>query len=159
MKYYSELTRKTYDTEKDCLRAERDFKRNQEQGTQKQEVVKEDKTNKSPVSKEKKECADKITEAEKLLDEANKEYSVAQDKAAEILEKSNKEVKQILDEAKEKVRNAERVRRDALLEFNTKFGPYTTHYTGEKAIEEFNKAINRFNEPIYDLFRYFWKLF
>lgn len=162
MKYYSEKLDKAFDTEKDCLKAEKEFedqkKKDSLNETQDKECYK-NKEERSLVSKEKKELADKITQAEKQLDEANKEYSVAQDRAAEIVEKANKEVKQILEEAKNKVKEAERVRRDALLDFNTKFGPYTTHYTGQRAIDEFNKALDRFNEPIYDLFKYFWKLF
>ena len=167
MKYYSEKLNKTFNTEKECLNAEKQYEKEKNyiknnkplNEGQTAELVAKDKVNRSLISKEKKEFADKIVQAEKALDEANKEYSLAQDKATEVVQKANKEVKQILDEAKNKVKEAERVRRDALLEFNTKFGPYTTHYTGQKAIDEFNKAINRFNEPIYDLFKYFWNLF
>lgn len=167
MKYYSEKLNRNFNTEKECLKAEKQYEREKtyiknnkplNEG-QTAELVAKDKVNKSLVSKEKKEYADKITQAEKLLEQANKDYSIAQDKAAEILDKSNKEIKDLLDNAKAKVTEAERARRDALLEFNKKFGPYTAHYTGEKAIEEFNKAVTRFNEPIYDLFRYFWRLF
>ena len=162
MKYYSEKLNKTFNTEKDCLRAEKEFETQKKKDSINQTEDKDcykNKEEKSLISREKRELADKITQAEKQLDEANKAYSVAQDKAAEIIEKTNKEVRQILEEAKNKVTEAERVRRDALLDFNTKFGPYTTHYTGQRAIDEFNKAVDRFNEPVYDLFKYFWKLF
>lgn len=167
MKYYSEKLNKHFNTEKECLKAEKQYEREKQfiknnkslNEFETPEEIAKDKVNKSLVSKEKKEYADKIKLAEEKLDEANNEYSIAQDKAAKILEESNKQIKEILDSAKNKVTEAERARRDALLEFNKKFGVYTAHYTGEKAIEEFNKSITRFNEPIYDLFRYFWKLF
>lgn len=167
MKYYSEKLDKTFNTEKECLKAEKEYERKNKyikenkplnENETSEELAKQQ-VNKSLISKEKKEYANKVAEAEKALEEANNIYSTAQDRAAEILETSNRQVKEILEEAKNRVKDAERARRDALVEFNKRFGPYTTHYTGERAVDEFNKAINRFNEPIYDLFRYFWKLF
>lgn len=152
MRYVSDKTGKSYDTEKECLKAEKEFDLEQERKEKEVELQK------GLISKEKKELADRITEAEIELEKANKEYELAQDKATEILERSNKEVKEILDPAREKVKAAERAKRDAIIEFNKKFGVYTTKYTGEKAIEEFNKALNsyRFYDPFFDILKKFW---
>ena len=100
--------------------------------------------------------ADKITEAEETLEKANKEYELAQDKATEILEKSNKEVREILEPAREKVKAAERAKRDAIIAFNKKFGVYTIKYTGERAIEEFDKAFKRFTNPFRGILKDSW---
>ena len=148
MKYYSELLNKPFDTEKECLQAEKEFKRQQ---------AKEDAT-KSAISADKKFMAGKIEEANIKLKEANENYKLARNKAAEILEKSNKEVEVILDEAKEVVRKAEQTKLEAVRAFNEKYGAYTTTVTGEQATEEFNKAISKLAAD-FNPFRWFNLLF
>ena len=148
MKYYSELLNKPFDTEKECLQAEKEFKRQQ---------IKENAT-KSAISADKKFMAGKIEEANIKLKEANENYKLARNKAAEILEKSNKEVELILDEAKEVVRKAEQTKLEAVRAFNEKYGAYTTTVTGEQATEEFNKAISKLAAD-FNLFRWFNMLF
>lgn len=148
MKYWSELLQKPFDTEKECLQAEKEFKRKKAQ---------EDVT-KSAISADKKLMASKIEEADKKLKDANENYKLAKNQAAEILEKSNKEVQEILDVAKESVRQAEKDRLEAVRAFNEKYGAYTTTLTGEQATEEFNKAISKLTND-FNPFRWFNLLF
>lgn len=148
MKYYSELLNKPFDTEKECLQAEKEFKRQQAKET----------ATKSAISADKKFMASKIEEANIKLKEANENYKLARNKAAEILEKSNKEVEVILDEAKEVVRKAEQAKLEAVRAFNEKYGAYTTTVTGEQATEEFNKAISKLATD-FNPFRWFNILF
>ena len=157
MKVYSEILDKLFDSEKDCLKAEKDYAIEQKK-QEKAKIAEEEKLKeeKALISKEKKEYADKIAQTEEQLKSARENYKLAQDKAAEILEESNKQVSEILNSAKEEVKKAERAKRDAIVEFNNKFGAYTKSYTGEKAIEEFNKAVDLFTNPLVDLFKNFW---
>lgn len=102
-----------------------------------------------------KELADYVERSERDLDEANKQYSLAQDKAAEILEDANEKASEILRKARAGVKAAERIRRDAILAFNKEFGTYTATYSGQKAIDEFNRSMSRFMNPLTDFFK-FW---
>ena len=86
MKYVSELTGKTYNTEKECLEDEELFR---------QRNLKE---------KEEKELhRKKVEEASNNLSKAYENYELARKHAAEILEKSNKEVESILAEAEKQI--------------------------------------------------------
>lgn len=86
MKYVSELTGKTYNTEKECLEDEELFR---------QRNLKE---------KEEKELhRKKVEEASNNLSKAYENYELARKHAAEILEKSNKEVEDILAEAEKQI--------------------------------------------------------
>lgn len=86
MKYVSELTGKTYNTEKECLEDEELFR---------QRNLKE---------KEEKELhRKKVEEASNNLSKAYENYELARKHAAEILEKSNKEVEGILAEAEKQI--------------------------------------------------------
>lgn len=156
MKFYSETLDKVFETEKECLKAERDFaleqKKKEEERKTQEEKAKEEK---ALISKQKKECADKIAKAEEELRIAQENYKVAQDKAAQILEESNKQVTDLLNTAQEEIKKAQRAKRDAIVEFSNKFGAYTKSYTGEKAIEEFNKALDTLN-PFTDFLKNFW---
>lgn len=143
MKYYSEILNKTFDTEKECFDAEKAF-------AKEQKINSDDK--KTQNSKSKKELALAIQQAEKEIDEADKLYGIAQLKAAKILDESNRKAEEILEEAQKRVRDAEKRRLDAIQAFNMKFGAYTKTITGEKALDEFNKAIQRFHSVLDD----FW---
>lgn len=150
MKYFSEITKQTYDSPEECLKAEKNYKAEQKKKADAEA------TRLANISKEKKELARLVEDADARLTEANKLYEVAQNKAAEILEKSNKEVRDILDAAKKEVKAAEQAKLDAILAFNKKFGTYTTTYTGEKAAEEFNRSMNRFDNIFGNLIRHLW---
>lgn len=141
MKITSEITGKEYPTVEACLKAEKVFKAEEEKKL-------------ANTSKRKKELASKVELADKQLSEANKLYEIAKTKATEILEKANKEVKEILTASKEQVKKAEEDKFNAVMEFNKEFGVYTTTVTGEKAAEELEKSLKRFDE-IFSPFNFF----
>lgn len=146
MKYYSEVLHKTFDNEKECLKAEETFAEQQ-----KKEVAAK-KAEEEALSKTKKELAKAIEEADKAIDEANKLYDVAQDEAAKILEESNKQVTDILEAARGKVAEAHKQKLEAVRAFNEKFGAYTTTVTGQKAVDEFRRSVQRLDS----VWRSFW---
>ena len=145
MKYYSDLTNKLYENEKELLKAESDYKKVQKEKEDKEAL------RLSERSKQKKILANEVEEAEKKVTEANKLYELAQNRAAEILEKSNKEVSDILEEAQKRVEEAEKAKLDALMKFTKEFGSYKTEYTGSKAVEEFHKSMGRFDRTLKDI--------
>lgn len=139
MKYFSEKLNKFYDSIDECTKAE------------KEEDIKQ-----SNISKQKKELAKTIEDADNKLKEANKLYHIAQDKAKEILEKSNKEINNILDTAEAEVKKAEKEKLDAIVEFNKQFGPYKTTLTNEEAIDALDRSLERFDKAFNNIFRNFW---
>ena len=149
MKYYSEILKVTFNTEKECLDAEAAHIKEQEQKLQ------ATKRKAYTPTKRKKELAKQIEEAEQKLKEANNAYELASKNAAEILEKSNAEVKAILDIAKRSVKEAEKRRLEAILKFNEEFGTYSKTISGDEAIAEFNRLQNRFESTIAKFLREF----
>lgn len=147
MKYYSELLTATFNTEKECLEAEKKYKE------EKDKKEKEEAARVANISKRKKELSKAIEDADAKVAEANKLYSVAKDQAAEILEKSNKQVREILDQAEANVKEAQKEKLNAILAFNKEFGSYKVTYTGEKAAEEFNRSFDRFNSTLMNFFK------
>ena len=128
MKYFSELLNKPFDTEKECLDAEAKYQQS-----------------KDAVSKRKKELSKAIEDADNKITEANKAYDIAREKAKDILEKTNKEITELLDKAEKAVTDAEQEKLDAVKAFTKEFGTYKVNLTGEKAVDEFNRSLNRFN--------------
>lgn len=159
MKYYSEILKKNFDSEEDCLKAERNYQSEQKKIEEKlQKALQEKKAKDEELALSKKELATKIEEASAKVEEANNVYDAAKEKATAILNKAKEEAAGILDVAKNKVREAEKARYEALSAFNKKFGPYTTTLTGEKAAKEYSKAVRRFNDVfsdfLADIFRF-----
>lgn len=147
MKITSELTGKEYQTVEECLKAEKEY------NDRKEKLKQEEDRKQANLSKRKKALANEIDKADKALTEANKLYEVARGRAAEILEKSNKEVKEIMDTAEQEVKKAERDRLNAIIAFNKEFGTYTTSITGERAAEQFEKSLQRFDNLFGDIFK------
>lgn len=131
MKIYSEITKNLYDTEKECLEAEKEFKRE-----------------KDTAELSKKAAAKAIEDAQTKLDEANALYDAAKEKAAKMLEESNKEITKLLNDAESVVKKAEDEKLNAVLEFNKKYGTYKTTLTGEKAAEAYKRSLDRFNRTL-----------
>lgn len=149
MKITSELTGKEYKTVEECLKAEEEFREKE------REIAKKEAIKLNELTKNKKELAKAIEDADEKVNEANKLYEVAKQKAADILDKSNKEVEKILSEASKKVKEAEEEKLNALMKFNKEFGTYKTVITGEKAAEEYKKAVDRFNNSFNSVFKDF----
>lgn len=150
MKIYSELTKEFYESVPECEKAEKAYEKEQKKLAEEKEIAEANK------SKEKKELAKAIEEADKKLVEANELYEVAKKQAAELIEKSNKEVSEILDKAEKTVTEAEVTKFNAIKAFNDKFGAYVTTISDEKAANEFNRSVERFNNTLKSFLRNFW---
>lgn len=121
MKYYSEETKKFYDTEKELIKAEE-----------------EKKATALSVSKQKKELSDAITLADETLEKAIADYN-------KIKEEAYQKYLETLKPAKEAVDKAQKDKYEALSAFNDKFGTYMVSYTGDKALKEFERTSQLFN--------------
>ena len=144
MKYYSEKLDKIFDSEDELKKAEAEKE-------EKDLIVEKEKT---ALSTAKKAEAEKVQLTDKEVDEAQENLKVVREKAQAIIKSANKEAESMLKEAYKKLSEAQEHRFTALKEFNEKFGPYKTYYTGEKAYNEFQKTLNYFDN-IFDSFRFF----
>ena len=142
MKFYSETLNKLFESEEDLKTAEKAAKEKKEKEAAKKAIV----------SKEKKASAEAIKAAELELDKAQEKFRAARKEAQEIIEKANDEANVILREASKEVSAAQEKRYEVVKAFNEKYGPYTTSYTGEKAYNEWKKAVEQFN----NFFNYFF---
>ena len=138
MKYYSESLKKFYDSESDLLKAEEEEK--------KQQAIAET---------SRKEMAKNIEEANTRIDKAYQEYEVAKKKVDDLIAETRQKVKSILDPAKKEISDAENARMEAIKEFNKKYGVYTETFSGDKAVEQYNRVLNQINST----FENFWKPF
>lgn len=138
--FYSEKLNKNFDTEKECLAAEKEYDNN----------LLAEQEKKSLTSKRKKELSDNIVEAEKRVDSMYKLYEEAREKARDIISKANQEAEDILRAAANDLEKATEDRMLQIQEFNKEFGPYMTRCTGDKALDEYKKVIRRMR----DLFNY-----
>ncbi len=152
MRYFSDLTKKYYDTEKDCIKAEEEYNKEQERVTNalKKATLEKEKKDKE-IQLKKKELAKAIEDAEQEVTEANNVYDAAKEKAREIYAEAKKKADELLDVASAKVKDAEEKKYKAVAEFNRNFGPYTTTITGAKAAELYNNTIKSLNN--------FWRNF
>lgn len=138
-KYFSEETGKYYDSEKECLEAEKN---------QKNLIEKKNKD----LSLQKRDLAKKIEEADNKVSQANSEYRVKKDEASKILDEAREKAQKILTEASDKIKIAEQEKINAIKEFNDKFGAYSVTYTGKKASEEIERMTDRFDRLFRNLF-------
>jgi acetyl-CoA carboxylase alpha subunit len=136
MKYYSELTKKMYESEKELNEAE--------EKVREAEAEKEKKA--VQASNEKKQLAKAIEDAEKELDEAYKELDAAREKARLLQKETLKQIEDILHPAEEKVKTVQARKFDAVHAFNAKYGPFTTTLTGAKAAEEMTRIWRAFDK-------------
>ena len=125
MKYYSEITKDFYNSEKEAIKAEEVAIVEKE----KQEALKAKKE--KDLTEQKKQFAKKIDEAEAKLDKAYKNYKDVQSRCKQELAVAYKEIS-----------DAEAERVDAIKNFNTAFGVYRTCYTGERAQKEFDRLFS-----------------
>lgn len=144
MKYYSEKLDKMFDSEDDLFKAE-------EEKAENELAVEKEKT---ALSKAKKAEAEKVQLADKEVDEAQENLKKVREEAQTLIRKVNQEAEVMLKEAYAKLSKSQENRFNALKEFNEKFGPYKTYYTGEKAYNEFQKALSYFDNMFND-FRFF----
>lgn len=137
MKYYSDVLKKVFDTPEELQK--------EEAAAKKLEVKKEE---------SRKALSTRVEAAEKEVDAAYKHYEEICEKAAKILDEANEKVTVMLREAKDQIRSAEEEKTKAIQKFSEKFGTYTTTYTGNKALQEFQKITDRLKDDF--VFPFFW---
>lgn len=130
--YYSELLKKSFDSEDECLAAEAEY----------ENVLAEKKEKENSLSKMKKESANEIKEADDRLKLALAELKKTRIEANKIVVDARKKAEEIIKEAEQKALDAYNDKYKAVSNFNEKFGTYTKTYTGKEAIDELNNAIN-----------------
>ena len=124
MKYYSELTKKMYDTEDALKKAESELTESKE---------------KTAISK--KESAKKVELADKKYRDALDSYDEAEIRVQDLIEQTKSKIEDMLKVPIQNIKKAKEERLEALLDFNKKYGPYTTSYSGEQASKEYERLL------------------
>ena len=143
MKYYSEITKKNYNSEKECLEAEKQHALKSNEESKKQ----------TELSIRKKQLAKAIEEADEKVTQANKEYNVAKAEAKKVAQEADKKIDEIFTDAENKIKEAEQEKFKLIQKWNEEFGTYNKTYTGQKALEEYERVTSRFFN---DFFKHFW---
>lgn len=150
MKYYSETERNSKIAE---LQAELEgLKAEAAKAAQLAEAKKAEE-----LAATKKALAKKVEDAQAKLDAAYESYKNAQEACKEVINTADEKVKAIYDKcnaecegllnpAKKKIEDLQKAKFEAVQEFNSKYGPYITSLTGEKAQKEFDKWNDYFKE-------------
>lgn len=113
---------------------------------------------KSELSKLRKQCADEVQKADDALAKAYEEYDKAKAEAEEIAKEANEKINAILTPANEAIRVAEKAKTDAIIKYNEHCGPYQKIYTGDKAIQEYNRMVSNINNHFGDFWNKFFNL-
>lgn len=149
MKFYSEKLDKLFDTQEELQAAETPKK--------KKKAVTEQPVDDAATVPTRKELATAVEAAEERVKQAYADYETARGKAEELSKKYLEEINAILDPAQKAVKEAERLRYEAIRNFNDSYGAYQVTYTGAKAADEMMKAINNINSRANKIFRdMFW---
>lgn len=135
MKYFSETLNKLFDTEDALNKAENELKAKNES-----------------IAEQKKKYATAIEEAEKNAKASYEAYESVKKDANKILSDARQIANSLLKEAKDNVLKAEDEWAHAVIEFNDKFGPYKTTYTGEDAKLAAKKANSLLDEIFSSMF-------
>lgn len=150
MKFYSEKLDKLFDTPEELQAAETPKKK-------KKVVAEQSVVDETATVPTRKELATAVEAAEERVKQAYADYETARGKAEELSKKYLEEINAILDPAQKSVKEAERLRYEAIRNFNDSYGAYQVTYTGAKAADEMMKAINNINSRASKLFRdMFW---
>lgn len=147
MKYYSEVTKELYDSPEALKLAESGV------STVKKSVKKTSKTE-TPSVPTRKELAERVEAAEKKVGEAQANLELAKSKAQEVSKKYLEEIDSILEPAKKELKDAQKLRYEAIQNFNEHYGAYQTTYTGTRAAEEFARAVADMQSFFPRLFRF-----
>lgn len=94
---------------------------------------------KQDLSKQRKQYANAIEDADKKVKEAYDNYETVKEKVREILEESNKQMTDLISEASSKIKEAESERRHAILDYTSKFGIYLKVRTKDRAVEDYTR--------------------
>ena len=147
MKYFSEVTKKLYDSPEALDAAEKLVA---------EKKVKEEKKRVEEATS-KKQLVAAIEKADAVVEDCKAQYELAKKKVEEISKKYLEDVDAIMEPAKKAVKDAEAERYECIRKFNELYGPYTRSYTGTKAANEFAKTLDDLNRINSDFFkRLFW---
>ena len=150
MKFYSEKLDKLFDTPEELQAAETSKKK-------KKAVNEQPAVDESATVPTRKELASAVEAADERVKQAYADYETAKGKAEELSKKYLEEINALLDPAQKAVKEAERLRYEAIRNFNDSYGAYQVTYTGAKAADEMMKAISNINSRANKVFRdMFW---
>lgn len=141
MLFYSEKLDNFFSSAEACTKAELEHDKKLEEKN-KQEELKNKQEN--AVKCRKRALAKAVEDADAKVSLAHKEYERAQEQATKLSQEYLKKLDEILDPAKKAVTEAQKEKLQRLQEFNKEFGPYITHQTDEKALDEFNRTVKFF---------------
>ena len=151
MKFYSEVTKQLYDTEAELMAAESQVKCKPIKRMAKLEQSSGEQPAQIPT---KKQLAAKVEAAEAGVNEARANLELARQQAQELSKKYLEDIDAIMNPAKQKLQDAQKTRYNAIRAFNDAYGPYTATYTGEKAADEFARAVSDMTSFFPGLFRF-----
>ena len=150
------LDGKEYQTVEQCEAADTEFEaaRKAEEESAQKEVENE----KALASKQKKDLAEKIDNAQQSYNETLDYYLRVKQEAEDTVKKARAEANKIIREAAKEVEKASSARMEAIAEFNRMYGPYRTSLTGDAAKREFDRIMDMFDmnnsiDKILDLVR------
>ena len=141
------LDGKEYQSEKECLIADKKYQaainaQKEKEEKEKRELEERLSKEKAALSARKKELAKAVEDSSEKLDQARKLYQTAKKRAQEILSNARKEADDIIGVAAKELDKASYDRMDAISKFNKEFGAYKTVITGNDAIDEHNILVN-----------------
>ena len=131
---------KVYETVRACMEADKAF----DEAQAKEKVLAE--TKKNALSARKKEKAAAIQKAEEGVSLAQAELDKAKEEAKKIIEEAQDKARAMIKASSDKYREASELKYKEIAEFNKEFGTYTTTYTGQKALEEYNRVTKQWND-------------
>ena len=150
MKFYSEKLDKLFDTLEELQAAETPKKK-------KKAVTEQSIVDEAATVPTRKELASAVEAADEKVKQAYADYETAKAKAEDLSKKYVEEINDLLDPAQKAVKEAERLRYEAIRNFNDSYGAYQVTYTGAKAADEMIKAISNINSRANKIFRdMFW---
>ena len=142
MKYYSETLKKMFESVEELEEAE---KAEEARALQQEQE-------KTALSNEKKTFAKKIEEADEKVKEAYNHYDLVKEEAEKIAAEANKKIAELIDPAKQAIKDAEKERYNAIVDFNKRYGKYSVIYTGDRAFQEMKRADMYLNNIFKNLF-------
>ncbi len=135
MKFYSDKTKKLYETEDELKAAEAEL----------QELTDSRELTKKQLAKKVEAARDR----EKLAEEA---YSKTEKQVEELIENTKKQIDELYDKPTKELREAQEEKLKAIREFNEKFGAYTVSYSAEEIDKEFNRLLKSITN--WDIFKH-----
>lgn len=151
MKYFSDVTGKTYETVEELELDEASTLAEEEAVPEEpvEEVVEEKPT--------RKQLAAEVEAADEWVREANVNLEVANKKVEELYQEYLNRAEEIIGPAKKAVKEAHQAKYAAIERFNREFGAYQVTYTGARAADEVLRAMNELNTYTTNMLkRMFW---